>query len=251
MRAFNIDVPHLVDIEFETNGSGWIGYVAALPGAFVRGRSESECLSKVDKEIRRYSLWLGLTPPSSHRISVSKVRRSELHVEDADNEILLEQDREALSNSAFEDWCQIASFSGVCFQQLYDAATLREWRDPARVRKTFYGECPSSIQDVYQHVDRVQGFYQQCLGLDSAFESRTFVERRGECLQRIGDLYGNESAATVRCVDGEEWTNAKALRRYIWHDQIHAKSIVRTLQRQSAEGLIDEVHDPFEFGTAS
>ena len=52
----------------------------------------------------------------------------------------------------------------------------------------------------------------------------------------------------MRQEDGEEWTTAKALRRYIWHDRIHAKSIVRTLQRQIEEGLLDRFHVPFKFG---
>ncbi len=249
MHVSNIDVPNLIHIEFETNGIGWIGYVAELPGAFVRGRSEGECLSKVDNEIRRYFQWLGIIPGTNFSISATEALQSELHVEDADNEILLKHDRERLDDSTFGEWSQIASFSGVCFQRLYDAVKLREWRDLARDRKTFYGDCPCSIQEVYQHVDRVQGFYQQCIGLGSGLESPTFVERRRECLSRTLELYESESANNVRCVDGEEWTITKALRRYIWHDRIHAKSIVRTLQRQCEKGLIDEFHDPFKFGT--
>ena len=170
-------------------------------------------------------------------------------VEDADNEILLDYDREPLDRSMFVQWIQIASFSVACFQELYDAATLRDWRDPARDRETFYGVAPCSIREVYRHVDRVQGYYLRCLGLSPILDSCSFVERRRECLSRITELYGRDSGRCVPRGEGEQWTTAKALRRYIWHDHIHAKSIVRTFQRQLERGLLDRIHDPFKFGT--
>ena len=225
--------------------------MAELPGACVRGPSEGECLSKVDREAGRYSQWLGLEPRDHYPTGPSKVHRSELCVEDADNEILLEYDRGRLDRSTFDEWRQIASYSGVCFQELYDAATLRDWRDPARDRETFYGDCPCSIREVYQHVDRVQGYYQACLGLTPAIESRGFVARRRECLSRISELYESEPVDRVHHGNGEEWTIAKALRRYIWHDHIHAKSIVRSLLRQQKKGLMDQFDDPFKFGGLS
>lgn len=242
-------MPDLVRVEFETNGTGWIGYVAELPGAFVRGTAEGACLSKVDSEIRRYARWLGPKPGASCEVVRTRIHRSGLCVEDADNEILLDYDRERLDRSTFDQWTQIASFSGACFQDLYEAATLPDRRDPARDRETFYGIAPGSIREVYQHVDRVQGYYLQCLGLTPILVSSSFVERRRECLSRITGLYERESGRSVLYGKGEEWTTAKALRRYIWHDHIHAKSIVRTFQRQLKEGLIDRFHDPFKFGT--
>lgn len=242
-------MPDLAHIELETNGTGWIGFVAELPGAFVRGSAEGICLSKVDREIRRYANWLGLKPGASCTVVRTRIHRSGLCVEDADSEILLDYDRERLDRSKFDQWIQIASFSGACFQDLYEAATLLDRRDPARDRETFYGIAPSSIREVYQHVDRVQGYYLQCLGLTPILVSSSFVERRRECLSRITGLYERESGRGVHYGKGEEWTTAKALRRYIWHDHIHAKSIVRTLQRQLKEGLIERFHDPFKFGT--
>ncbi|MDE2889337.1 MAG: hypothetical protein OXR72_14115 [Gemmatimonadota bacterium] len=206
-------------------------------------------MSKVDREIRRYANWLGLKPGASCTVVRTRIHRSGLCVEDADSEILLDYDRGRLDRSTFDQWFQIASFSGACFQELYDAATLRDWRDPARDRETFYGIAPCSIREVYQHVDRVQGYYLQCLGLSPILESCSFVGRRCECLSRITGLYERNSGCSVIRGDGEEWTTAKALRRYIWHDHIHAKSIVRTLQRQLEAGLIDRIHDPFKFGT--
>ena len=245
-----INVPSAISVEFETNGLGWIGYTAELPGAFVRGRTEDQCQAKIDAEIRRYCQWLGLQDNDSYDVSVAQVRQSQLRVEDADNEILLHYDQRDFSGDTFEVWSEIARFSAECFQRLYDSTTLRDWRDPTRERETFYGKCPSSIQEVYAHVDRVQGYYQQCLGLESALCSRNFPERRGECLARIAELHGKHGNK-VRFLAGEEWTIAKALRRYIWHDHIHAKSIVRTLHRQVQENLIQEFIDPFTFGGLS
>jgi hypothetical protein len=64
-------------------------------------------------------------------------------------------------------------------------------------------------------------------------------------LSRISDTYA-KNTGVIEESEGESWTIAKALRRFIWHDRIHAKSIVRTLQRLQTEfGAID---DPFSFG---
>ena len=80
---------------------------------------------------------------------------------------------------------------------------------------------------------------------DHTLTGSTFVERRRECLPRISKLY-DEDPAAIYGLGPELWTIAKALRRYIWHDRIHAKSIVRTLQRLQTDS--EAIDDPFSFG---
>ena len=48
-------------------------------------------------------------------------------------------------------------------------------------------------------------------------------------------------------VDNEEWTLRKILRRFVWHDGIHGKAIVRIMQKQKQLGLIAGFEDPFQF----
>jgi hypothetical protein len=238
-----LNCPIKIRVAFETNGKGWLGYVEELPGAFVRGSTQEDCLTKVKAEIHGYLGWLGIVTNDDADVSVSRIVQSDLRVEDADNRILLDTDRAALGDTQFRTWSEIALYSAVCFEKLYTSASQKEWQDPARIRQTFLGDCPASIDDI--HVDRVQGYYLQCLGLEHRFTSDAFVERRRECLSRISDTYA-KNTGVIEESEGESWTIAKALRRFIWHDRIHAKSIVRTLQRLQTEfGAID---DPFSFG---
>ena len=51
----------------------------------------------------------------------------------------------------------------------------------------------------------------------------------------------------VFSLDNENWTLAKILRRFIWHDRIHARAIVRILQKQQSQGFIQDYKDPFCF----
>jgi hypothetical protein len=48
-------------------------------------------------------------------------------------------------------------------------------------------------------------------------------------------------------MDDEEWTVRKILRRFVWHDRIHGKAIVRIMQKQKQLGLIAGFEDPFHF----
>jgi len=43
---------------FETNGKGYMGFIVELPGAFIRGITEQEALTKVKKEVSLYLKWL-------------------------------------------------------------------------------------------------------------------------------------------------------------------------------------------------
>ena len=62
---------------------------------------------------------------------------------------------------------------------------------------------------------------------------------------------GNRAPVTL---EGEMWTLRKVLRRFVWHDRIHAKAILRIMRRQEQLGLIgaavgEAVVDPFHFSS--
>ena len=74
---------------------------------------------------------------------------------------------------------------------------------------------------------------QKILVVDDEASIRRILETR---LKMAGyDVYTAE--------DGEEWTVRKALRRFIWHDRIHAKAMWRTAT--SLWG--NEIANPFFF----
>ncbi len=218
-----------------------------LPGAFVRGRSEAEILSKVDREVESYLDWLGTPRSAPSQVRVVERHSCNLTVEDADGEILLAADRSTMSNDEFLRLKMLASKSGETFYSLYDSSQLRDWVDPLRVRGTFYGENPRTIREVFDHVENTQHYYLSRVGLNIS-HGQPFLETRESCLKEVEGLFQRMGNAAVYDVDGELWTVKKVLRRFVWHDRIHGKAITRILAKQKRLGLIKSYDDFFHFG---
>ena len=70
---------------------------------------------------------------------------------------------------------------------------------------------------------------------------------RESCLNGIGRLFLEGGNYRVFEIDNELWTLKKILRRFVWHDRIHGKAIVRMMAKQKALGLIDGYEDPYHF----
>jgi hypothetical protein len=236
-----------VSVALETKRKGYIGFLVELPGAYVRGRTEEAALSKVDSEVRSYLRWVG-TPPrkSKYRSVVVQRHRGSLMVEDADTDILLEHDKAKLDEAEFAALEKLALRSGETLSTLCDRSELPDWIDPRKARKTFYGKCPASIRETLDHVNGTQYYYLSRMRIpeDRAGAVR-FADGRRACLARIAETYRRDGNARLCEVDGEAWTLKKVLRRFIWHDRIHAKAIVRITQEQKRLGLIGPFSDPF------
>ncbi len=238
----------MVSIALETNGKGFMGFLVEMPGAFVRGRSEEEVLGKVGGEAKSYLNWLRISrlPPSKGLI----VERHSCHlmVEDADGEILLEADRGPLRQEEFQLLTELARYSAKTFDSLYDSSLLKDWVDPSRIRGTFYGETPKTIREILDHVNRTQYYYLSRTGIPRDRRENRFVDLREFCVERIESLFRMNGNSVVYDTDNELWTLKKILRRFIWHDRIHGKAIVKILAKQKRLGLIESYEDPLRFG---
>lgn len=239
-----------VSVAMETNGKGCIGFLVQLPGAYVRAPTEKECLSKVQAEVRSYMRWLGLKPPPRVRTAVVQWHQSSLPVEDADSEVLLDADRRKLRREEFDLLTALARHSGKTFVKLYSKVRLKRWVDMDRDRPTFYGRCPRSVQEVYEHVDSSQHYYLSRMNVHTP-QGGDFMAVRELCLNRFRLSFVEGTSNMVFRMDEELWTIRKVMRRLIWHDRIHAKAIVRILEKQRRLGLIDGYEDPFKFSKPS
>lgn len=242
-----MNLSDLVSVAFETNGKGHIGFIVELPGAFVRGRTEDEALVKVDGEVRAYLKWLGSDQRHDYDVRTVQRHRSSLAVEDADNEILLEVDRETMQEEEVERWIELVWYSGETFFRVYAHAEFKDWVDQSRIRKTFYGENPRTIQEVFDHVKGCQYYYLSRTEIEFEEQERDFLSIRTFCLGQLENLYRRNANSLVFEVAGEKWTLAKVLRRFIHHDRIHAKAMTRILEKQRRLGIIDQYEDPFHF----
>ena len=243
-------LPDVVSIAFETNGRGYIGFIVELPGAFIRDRTEKEAIAKVSGEVNLYLKWLGIEQQPGYKIQVVQRHRSSLMVEDADNEILLEADKKVMGGEEFSKLLDLVWFSGETFSQLYTTAKFKDWIDKARIRKTFYGDNPKTIGEIFDHVKYCQYYYLSRMKIMEEVEGNLMTIREF-CLEKLEALYRKHDNSLIFEVDNELWTLKKVLRRFIWHDRIHGKAITRILEKQRQLGVIDEYNNPFYFTEAT
>jgi hypothetical protein len=239
-----------VGVALETNGKGYVGFLVELPGAYVRGRTREEALSKVDAEVRSYLRWLGAKHTRAGPVArVVQEHRCTLMVDDADSEILLDADKGRMGKKEFTWMRALALHSGETFAKVFEGAKLKDWVDESRVRSTFYGPNPKTIREISDHVNGTQWYYLSRTRTRFVKNQKlSFLEIRQYCLGRIDALYGKNNNFNVYDVDNELWTLKKLLRRFVWHDRIHSKAILRMQRKQKELGMIDGYQDPFCFG---
>jgi predicted RNase H-like HicB family nuclease len=246
LKEIDSELTDVVSIAFETNGKGYIGFIVELPGAFIRGRTEKEAVAKVNQEVNLYLRWLGIEQKHEYEIQVVQRHRSSLMVEDADNEILLEADKKMMEEEEFRNFLDLIRFSGEDFLQLYTNTKFKDWIDEARIRKTFYGDNPKTIQEIFDHVKYCQNYYLSGMKIIEEIEG-DFRAIRKFCVEKLEALYRKNNNSLIFETDNELWTLKKVLRRFIWHDRIHGKAMIRILEKQKQLGVIDEYDDPFHF----
>ena len=248
MVSFRPTIGDKLSVALETNGKGFMGFIVELPGAFVRGPDEPNALSKVLVEAQSYLRWLHASDKISIQPQVVQRHSCGLMVEDGDCEILLDSDKGLVGHSEWMQLTDLVKYSCQTFNTLFERAQLRDWVDEARVRQTFYGANKKTIREVFDHVKRTQYYYLSRTG-QRAFEdeSESLQTSRDECLKALDKLFDKHNNSKVYTVDTEDWTLKKIMRRFIWHDRIHGKAIVRILDKQKHLGLINGYEDPFSF----
>ncbi|MGE5599829.1 MAG: hypothetical protein ACM3XS_10650 [Bacteroidota bacterium] len=235
-------------VALETNGRGWLGFLIDLPGAFVRGAGLEETLAKVPGEARAYRRWLGLAEEDPGPALVVQTFRSAAAIEDGDTRMLLEADRGEMAEAVFADLVRLARRSERDILRLHDLAALPDWEDPARARETFYGRNPRSLREILNHVRITHDYYLSRVGLACRAPREDFPASREEALAKLAELFRRENNGRVyEAEDGELWTLRKILRRFVWHDRIHARAMARILMKQKKLGLIEGYEDPFGF----
>ena len=227
---------------WEHNGDDTLLHAVNCVGAYARGANRGQALEKLPKEIMSYLRWSGEPVPERVEIEVVQEKASNLQIADADSDILFEEERAPLSEEAYLRLKALALKSAEDFHALYasipdkNASCLPE-------RNTFYGAVPRTAQEMYEHTKNVNSYYFGEIGVD-ADNAGTILEcrRRGFALleQSVGFL---QAPAVVGSYD-ELWSVGKVLRRFIWHDRIHAKAMYRMAVRTFGKYAL---RNPFQF----
>jgi hypothetical protein len=214
-----------VNIAYETNGRGFLGWLVELPGAYLRGATQEEARSKLPAELAAYAVWLGIDV-ADQSITGERIMQSHLKIEDADSDILLDYDVvDYASGRDFERDCDLALVSARKTALLYEACPDKDGVDPSKLRKTFYGDCYATIGTQFKHIVDVQLYYLKNIGA-TAIIGPDLVEGRLRTIEAIRAKYSAERNRLYESPE-ERWTVRKVMRRLIWHDRIHARAIER------------------------
>ena len=223
------DCQKMIRCVWEHRGDDTILWAMDCPGAFARGANLPEALKKLPDDLCAWSVWTGGALMDYSGIEIVADVVSGLDVRDADSDVLMESEFEPLSREEYERLRDMALGSAEQFLRLYESVP-----DPDSsanpVRQTFYGAVPRTAREMYEHTKNVNAYYFGEIGVEADNEGDIVdCRRRGfEALERQPDFLEN------RVFEGswdESWTLRKLLRRFIWHDRLHGRAMVRMMER--------------------
>ena len=228
---------------WEHNGSDSLLYAENFTGAYTRGYSLDEAKHKMPAEIESYLNWLGQAAPKDLDIIIVQEKGSELEIKDADSDVLFYAEENALTLEEYNVLKALALKSAADFLALYEAIPDKNISVLPK-RKTFYGAVPRTAEEMYVHTKNVNSYYFGEIGID--------VDNDGsilDCRKKGFELLEKEpyflENLTINGSYDEKWTLMKVIRRFIWHDRIHAKAMWRMAKKTFSDVQIEDV---FKFG---
>lgn len=93
-------------------------------------------------------------------------------------------------------------------------------------RKTFYGITPVTAEEMYEHTKNVNDYYWREIGV-SADNDGTILDCRQNAFALLESQPGYLNNPVFNGSYNEQWSLRKVMRRFIWHDRIHAKAMYR------------------------
>ena len=218
---------------WEHNGDDSILYAENFVGAFTRGATLQICRGKMVDEIKSYLNWLGEKACDNYSIEIVQEKTSELNIRDADSDVIFNSERKELCKAEYEQLKSIALKSAIDFLNLYNSIPDKS-NSCLPERQTFYGNVPRTANEMYEHTKNVNSYYFGEIGVDIDNDGDILeCRKRGfELLERTTDFLQNE---VFDGSYGELWSLRKVLRRFIWHDRIHAKAMYRMAVKMFGE----------------
>ena len=210
---------------WEHNGNDTLLYSTEHIGAYARGDSLEAAVAKMKAEIEAYSLWSEKIPGEISDLEIVQEKNNSLQIADADSDVLFESERAPLTKKEYEALKALVLKSARDFHDLYisipnkDTSCLPE-------RRTFYGSVPRTAREMYEHTKNVNSYYFGEIEIAADNEGTIYdCRKRGfEVLERTSGFLDNSVIAGSY---DELWSLRKVMRRFLWHDRIHAKAMYR------------------------
>lgn len=231
-----------VNCFWEHNNGDTLLWSENFVGAYTRGEKLEIAISKMKSEIVSYLKWQGKSLPEDIEISIPEEKSSDLNIKDADSDALFETEKEPLTKEEYEKLKALALKSAKDFLALYNSVPNKNITSlPAR--KTFYGELPRTASEMYEHTKNVNEYYFCEIDVNADNEGDIYeCRKRGfEALETNPDFL---KSAVIEGSYGELWSLRKVIRRFIWHDRIHARAMYRMATKVFGAEI---VANPFYF----
>lgn len=228
-----------INCVWEHNGDDSLLYAADFPGAFTRGIDLKVAQEKMPAEICAYLKWRGLPVMESVQVYISQEKKSDLQICDADSDVLFDTERLPLTREEYHALKCLVLRSAKDFQILYESVVNKNQSNLPE-RTTFYGRVPRTAQEMYDHTKNVNAYYFGEIGVQTDNDG-TILECRVRGFDRL-----EESAAYLNNdiffgSYAEQWTLRKVIRRFLWHDRIHAKAMYRMAVNTFGAGSVANV----------
>ena len=209
----------------EHNGKDTLLYSVDYVGAYTRGESLDVAMSKMNREIAAYCTWVNEPAGELGAIEVVQEKISDLNICDADSDVLIDSEKEPFTLDEYQKLKQLTLKSAMDFYDLYSSIPNKDVTSLPE-RNTFYGNVPRTAQQMYDHTKNVNAYYFGEIGIDADNEGTIFdCRKRGfEALEMKDGFLNNP---VIEGSYGELWSLRKVMRRFIWHDRIHAKAMYR------------------------
>lgn len=224
---------------WEHNGEDSLLYAEHFPGAFARGAGQAAALAKMPGEIASYLRWRGEAVPDDPEAGIVQEKASDLKISDADSDVLFDAEKEPLSRAEYEALKALAMQSARDFLALYEAVPDKH-KSCLPARKSFYGPVPRTAAEMYEHTKNVNDYYFGEIGVE-ADHAGTIAECRERGFALLEGQPGFLENAVCAGSYGEEWCLRKVLRRFLWHDRIHAKAMYRMAVKTFGPGAVPDV----------
>lgn len=224
---------------WEHNGNDTLLYAENLTGAFTRGENIDVALEKMQREVQSYVAWAGEKIDGDIEPVIIQEKNSDLDIKDADSDILFVSEEEPLTMAEYEMLRDLALKSASDFLNLYEMVPDKQI-SVLPLRKTFYGQVPRTAEEMYVHTKSVNSYYFAEIGIDADNEGSIYeCRKRGfEQLENTTDfLNGRLQEGSY----GERWSVRKVLRRFIWHDRIHAKAMWKMAKKTFGKDSVENI----------
>lgn len=209
-------------------------WVLDLQGFATWAPTEGEALERMPGKVEEHVAWLrdrggAATLASGPVRVVERVQGDEVLFSSDRAPASVEEIRETawlLEQTRSELLHVVAGLSPACL----------DWSPPYRAFPSWASW--RTVRQVVEHVALTEvGYYLPCVGHHPEVDRpgpgdwEALLERtRHETLRFLAGLEGVRDRVRFRTHGGEEWTLRKVLRRLVWHERLHTKSIRRIVR---------------------